>query len=138
MTNNQREISQPPHSPPFYAKKSSPYSFLSIPVMKKKVGRPERTTPITITRVPSRGEDGWTEEQLKDLKWRRMRDQNNEASKKFRENRKMKQSLAEQECNWLEERNRMLVEKLQTMEFDYSEWMEKCKSVGLTIETVRI
>eukprot|EP00092_Neocalanus_flemingeri_P004274 GFUD01004594.1.p1 GENE.GFUD01004594.1~~GFUD01004594.1.p1 ORF type:complete len:357 (+),score=101.54 GFUD01004594.1:263-1333(+) len=126
------EISQP-SPPPVYAKKSSPYALESKPVMKKKVGRPERTTPINITRLPSKGFDGLTHQQLKSLKHRRMRDLNNEASKKCRAKRKDKQTEDEQECTRLEERNVMLAERLQAMELKVAYWKTRCNVNVLSV-----
>ena len=57
-------------------------------------------------------------EELKKLKYRRMRDLNNEASKKCRMNRKQKLNVKEQECQEEEEKYKMLTEKLQPMELE--------------------
>merc|ERR1711902_271892 len=63
------------------------------PVIRKKtVGRPARQEPITITEVP---EIGLTKEQRQALKYRRMRDLNNEARRKCRKARKAKANKAE-------------------------------------------
>jgi len=63
--------------------------------MKNKVGRPKKMGPIEITQLPVGGKRGRqnteiSRERLEQLKYRRMRDLNNEASRKCRENRKIK------------------------------------------------
>jgi len=135
ITNSKAGISQS-QVLPVYAKKSSPYALQSKPVMKKKVGRPERTIPLKITSVPVKGVDGLTQQQLEILKHRRMRDLNNEASKKCREKRKMKQTVIEDECSRMEERNRLLLKKLQRLESEVSLWSSKCASAGCSILTL--
>merc|ERR1712088_869048 len=51
-----------------------------------------------------------------DEKYRRMRNQNNDASKRCRENRKRKAQEMEEELKFLEERNQNLKEKFESME----------------------
>ena len=82
----------------------------------KKVGSPERQTPLEITEVPVAGSVSVTLEEMRKLKYRRKRDQNNEASKKCRRNRKQKMNAKEQECQEEEEKYKILKEKLQQME----------------------
>ena len=48
----------------------------------KKVGRPERQTPLEITEVPRTGSVSVTPAEMRKLKYRRMRDLKNEASRK--------------------------------------------------------
>jgi len=74
--------------------------------MKKQVGRPKKTGPAQITQLPislKNGSVSLTQEQLEQLKYRRMRDLNNEASRKCREKRKNKnqqlEDILEQEAN---------------------------------------
>merc|ERR1712013_385950 len=50
-----------------------------------------------------------------DEKYRKMRIQNNEASRKCRQNRKRKQQDMEEECKFLEERNVFLKSRLEDM-----------------------
>lgn len=60
---------------------------------------------------------GLTDEEVSALKYRRMRDLNNEASRRCRENRKQKKGEAEAELNALKEKNlqlRQTVEDLET------------------------
>ena len=87
----------------------------------KKVGRPERQTPLEITEVPRAGSVSVTPEKMRKLKYRRMRDLNNEASKKCRRNRKQKMNAKEQECQEEEEKYKILKEKLQQMELQGGE-----------------
>ena len=62
-------------------------------VRRRTVGRPARQEPIPITKIPD--EADLTEEQRAALKYRRMRDLNNEASRKCRKNRKAKNNQAD-------------------------------------------
>merc|ERR1711976_702346 len=84
------------------------------PVVKRKtVGRPARQGPIPITEVP---EAGLTEEQKAALKYRRMRDLNNEASRKCRKNRKAKMYQADTLLQEEKAKNEKLTHILQRME----------------------
>merc|ERR1712088_147441 len=60
-----------------------------------------------------------------DEKYRKMRSQNNEASRKCRLNRKRKQEDMEEECKLLEERNVFLKFRLEEMEQEVKAWKEK-------------
>ena len=66
---------------------------------------------------------------MKKLKYRRMRDLNNEASRKCRMNRKQKLNAKEQECQEEEETYKMLKEKLQQMELEAAGWRVKCEDI---------
>lgn len=95
---------------------------------KKKRGRPVDTTPREITvKLPrmrkrstttsdseftycSDSASGMTDDEVSALKYRRMRDLNNEASKRCRENRKSKLENAETELRNLYEKNLQLKE----------------------------
>ena len=99
----------------------------------RKVGRPERQTPLKITKVPRAGSVSLAPAELKELKYRRMRDLNNEASKKCRRNRKQKMNAKEQECQEGEEKYKMLTEKLQQKELESASWRMKCKDIGIDI-----
>jgi len=57
-----------------------------------------------------------TEAEISDYRYRRMRDLNNEASKRCRENRKRKFDTLEAECEQLRQRNTQLKEKLRRLE----------------------
>eukprot|EP00092_Neocalanus_flemingeri_P035971 GFUD01039165.1.p1 GENE.GFUD01039165.1~~GFUD01039165.1.p1 ORF type:complete len:350 (+),score=120.73 GFUD01039165.1:119-1168(+) len=105
----------------------------SKPSLKRSVGRPERQTPLEITEVPRKGSVCLTPDQMRSLKYRRMRDLNNEASKKCRKNRKVKQSGKEQECQKLEEKNRMLKEKMLIKESEVAVWRAKCRAMGYSL-----
>eukprot|EP00092_Neocalanus_flemingeri_P068132 GFUD01083211.1.p1 GENE.GFUD01083211.1~~GFUD01083211.1.p1 ORF type:complete len:355 (-),score=116.06 GFUD01083211.1:166-1230(-) len=105
----------------------------SKPSLKRSVGRPERQTPLEITEVPRKGSVCLTPDQMRSLKYRRMRDLNNEASKKCRKNRKVKQSVKEQGCQKLEEKNRMLKEKMLIKESEVAVWRAKCRAMGYSL-----
>merc|ERR1712002_1251124 len=60
-----------------------------------------------------------------DEKYRKMRIQNNEASRKCRQNRKRKQQDMEEECKLLEERNAFLKSRLEDMEQEVKVWKKK-------------
>jgi len=60
-----------------------------------------------------------------DEKYRKMRIQNNEASRKCRQNRKRKQQDMEEECKLLEERNVFLKSRLEDMEEEVKVWKKK-------------
>jgi len=66
-----------------------------------------------------------TEELGEDEKYRKMRIQNNEASRKCRLNRKRKQEDMEEECKLLEERNVFLKSRLEEMEQEVKAWKKK-------------
>jgi len=69
-----------------------------------------------------------TEDLGEDEKYRKMRSQNNEASKKCRMNRKRKQEEAEEECELLQERNTFLKSRLAEMEQEVKLWKKKLLS----------
>lgn len=84
---------------------------------KRRPGRPERQEPFTITVVPSRkASSSISDEDLMSLKYRRMRDLNNKASKDCRARRKNKNQSAEEEFEQLTEKNLQLRQKLAKME----------------------
>lgn len=109
-----------------------PYAVVakkSKPPVQKRVGRPERLTPLRITEVPMKGSALLSPPELRKLKYRRMRDLNNEASKKCRQKRKEKQSVVEVECQREEEKNTALMQKLEEMESEVANWRWKCKDI---------
>merc|ERR1712110_229787 len=90
-------------------------------VKRKTVGRPARLGPIPITEIP---EAGLSEEKKAALKYRRMRDLNNEASRKCRKNRKAKINQADSLLEEERAKNDKLRDMLQRMEAE----MEALKS----------
>merc|ERR1711944_2036 len=91
--------------------------------MKKKPGRPEREGPYQIPTIPSRNAlNGMSEEEIQGLKYRRMRELNNQASKACRAQRKNKQQMLEAELVVEQERNLRLRQKLETMEKEYAQY----------------
>jgi len=69
-----------------------------------------------------------TEELGEDEKYRKMRFQNNEASRKCRFNRKRKLVDMEEECDLLQERNTFLKSRLDDMEQEVKAWKKKLLS----------
>merc|ERR1719270_2766975 len=89
--------------------------------MKKKPGRPEREGPYHIPSLPTRNARmGMSEEELQGLKYRRMRELNNQASKACRAKRKNKQQAMEEELVVEQEKNLRLRQKLENMEEKYA------------------
>jgi len=89
--------------------------------MKKKPGRPEREGPYHIPSLPTRNARmGMSEEELQGLKYRRMRELNNQASKACRAKRKNKQQAMEEELVVEQEKNLRLRQQLENMEEKYA------------------
>merc|ERR1712217_840592 len=89
--------------------------------MKKKPGRPEREGPYNIPSLPTRNARmGMSEEELQGLKYRRMRELNNQASKACRAKRKNKQQAMEEELLVEQEKNLRLKQQLEVMEEKYA------------------
>lgn len=107
---------------PVYARKSTIHSVKRTS-MKKKPGRPEREGPYQIPTIPSRNAmNAMSEEEIQGLKYRRMRELNNQASKACRAKRKNKQQLLEEELVVEQEKNLRLRQKLETMEKDHAQY----------------
>ena len=88
-------------------------------VIKKPCGRPERKSPYIITEVPTFSEiSTWklSTDEVNTLKYRRMRDQNNVASKQCRAGRKKKVKELKRELEIEMEKNVTLKERLCYME----------------------
>ena len=99
------------------------------PVIRKKtVGRPARQEPITITEIP---EAGLTKEQRQALKYRRMRDLNNEASRRCRKARKAKANKAEDLLKEERNKNEELHARLQKMEAERDNIKDTLEKMGL-------
>merc|ERR1712165_543435 len=96
-------------------------------MQRKKVGRPARGKPIEVTQIPTALTEKLSEVELTSLKYRRMRDLNNEASRKCRENRKKKAATADQEL----EKNRQLKATLEKMSIEKDMLAKKLKALGL-------
>jgi len=102
----------------------------SVDAPRRGRGRPPRPPGRTITpavvrgRIVSGGEESdhfstdgnLTDAEISDLRYRRMRDLNNEASKRCRENRKKKYEALEAEADELKAKNLQLKAKLQRIE----------------------
>jgi len=91
-----------------------------------------RTTTFLVEEIPLTSQpikiEVKTEDLREDEKYRKMRSQNNEASKKCRMNRKRKQEDMEEECKLLEERNVFLKSRLDEMEQEVKAWKKKLLS----------
>ena len=84
--------------------------------MKKKPGRPEREGPYNIPPIPTRNARmGMSEEELQGLKYRRMRELNNQASKACRAKRKNKATEMEEQVAVEEERKMELEARYASM-----------------------
>merc|ERR1712128_171025 len=69
-----------------------------------------------------------TEDLGEDEKYRKMRSQNNEASRKCRMNRKRKQEDMEEEVDLLQERNAFLKSRMEEVEQEVKLWKKKLLS----------
>merc|ERR1712192_118377 len=116
---------------PAYARKSTIHSVKRTS-MKKKPGRPEREGPYQIPTIPSRNARiGMSEEEIQGLKYRRMRELNNQASKACRAKRKNKQQTLEEELVMEQEKNLRLRQRLETMQKDYARYKNLSTSAKL-------
>merc|ERR1711874_268157 len=88
--------------------------------VRRKVGRPVRTDPITVTAIPEAGK--LSEAELKALKYRRLRDLNNKASRRSRLKKKEKEEEFQQEVAELQSRNYQLQMTVQRLEQEVSLW----------------
>lgn len=90
---------------------------------RKRVGRPAEKTPITVTEIPAEG--NWSDQELKALKYRRTRDLNNKASRRFRERKKKEEQEAQAELVSLRSYNMKLQQKYKEMETELAFWKSK-------------
>jgi len=90
------------------------------------------TTPFFVEEIPEISQltkvEVKTEDLGEDEKYRKMRSQNNEASRKCRINRKRKQQDMEEECELLQERNTFLKSRLEEIEQEVKVWKKKLLS----------
>lgn len=116
-----------------YAKKTQLHIVQKPSMKKKKVGRPCRTEPIRITELPhgikrgshqvlASGGVQISSAEIDQLRYRRMRDLNNEASKKCREKRKNKVAEAKELVAIEEEKHRELAEQVAALENHITKW----------------
>merc|ERR1712004_837468 len=106
---------------PSCARKPAIRSVQKTSMKKKKPGRPEREGPYNIPAIPTRNARmGMSEEELQGLKYRRMRELNNQASKACRAKRKNKQQAMEEELVVEQEKNIRLRQQLEIMEEKYA------------------
>jgi len=121
--------------PEFYYERKNKLHLVEKP-KKRRVGRPCRTEPIKITELPPGIRKGshklshtsnvqLTPEQIDQLRYRRMRDLNNEASKKCRANRKTKLEIAEEQLVQEEAKHHQLAKMVKEFEQEadkYKNW----------------
>merc|ERR1712079_433089 len=112
-------------------KKVKKNPLTSLKMKRKKVGRPARGKPIEVTQIPTALKEKLSEVELTSLKYRRMRDLNNEASRKCRENRKKKAATADVEMEREMEKNRQLKATLEKMSMQKDMLAKKLKALGL-------
>merc|ERR1712180_405272 len=113
---------------PSCARKPAIRSVQKTSMKKKKPGRPEREGPYNIPSIPTRNARmGMSEEELQGLKYRRMRELNNQASKACRAKRKNKQQAMEEELVVEQEKNLRLRQQLENMEEKYAKLKELTK-----------
>ena len=97
----------------------------------RKRGRPALNTPHTITSLPD-NPASLSSSELEQTKWRRMRDLNNESSRRCRARRKAKQQeLEEVELPQLQEKNAELREILKDTEKEFQELRQQAADRGL-------
>jgi len=113
LDNSKLELTPVNHSVPLL-----PESFATIPFVVEEI-------PMTSPHITAEVK---TEELGDDEKYRKMRSQNNEASKKCRISRKRKQDDMEVECELLLERNAFLKSRLEDMEQEVKAWKKKLLS----------
>jgi len=113
LDNSKLELTPVNHSVPLL-----PESFATIPFVVEEI-------PLTSPHITAEVK---TEELGDDEKYRKMRSQNNEASKKCRISRKRKQDDMEVECELLQERNAFLKSRLEDMEQEVKAWKKKLLS----------
>jgi len=90
---------------------------------RNKVGRPTELTPIKVTEIPSEG--NLSVQELRALKYRRTRDLNNKASRRFREKKKKEDQDTQAELMELQARNFLLKQKYADMEAEVAMWRAK-------------
>merc|ERR1712004_202847 len=106
---------------PSCVRKPAVRSVQKTSMKKKKPGRPEREGPYNIPSIPTRNARmGMSEEELQGLKYRRMRELNNQASKACRAKRRNKQQAMEEELVMEQEKNMRLRQQLEVMEEKYA------------------
>merc|ERR1719150_2606036 len=125
----EKEIKDHDYDPNLKKVKKNPSTTHKM--QRKKVGRPARGKPIEVTQIPTALTEKLSEVELTSLKYRRMRDLNNEASRKCRENRKKKAATADVEMELEMEKNRQLKATLEKMSMQKDMLAKKLKALGL-------
>ena len=101
------------------------------PKTGKPVGRPERKTRLEITKITKDQLKVLPKEKLNDLKYRRMRDLNNESSKKCRQNRKQKNREQEELIKQLQGEKAIQEEQVLRLERAVSIMKRKIAAAGI-------
>ena len=97
----------------------------------RKRGRPALNTPHTIPSLPD-DPASLSSSELEQTKWRRMRDLNNESSRRCRARRKAKQQeLAEVELPQLQEKNVELRRMMESLEKEFQDLRQQAANRGL-------
>lgn len=97
---------------------------------RKKAGRPVNKNPITVTEIPRGAIGKLSDEEIKALKYRRMRELNNKASRRFRQKKKEEERNHQEILKEFQERNMELKLKLAQMEEDVDMWRAKVSSIN--------
>jgi len=97
---------------------------------RKKAGRPVNKNPITVTEIPRGAIGKLSDEEIKALKYRRMRELNNKASRRFRQKKKEEERNHQEILKEFQERNMELKLKLAQMEEDVAMWRAKVSSIN--------
>merc|ERR1712223_1415013 len=97
---------------------------------RKKAGRPVNKNPITVTEIPRGAIGKLSDEEIKSLKYRRMRELNNKASRRFRQKQKEEERNHQEILKEFQERNMELKLKLAKMEEDADMWRAKVSSIN--------
>jgi len=97
---------------------------------RKKAGRPVNKNPITVTEIPRGAIGKLSGEEIKALKYRRMRELNNKASRRFRQKKKEEERNHQEILKEFQKRNMELKLKLAQMEEDVAMWRAKVSSIN--------
>merc|ERR1711874_45004 len=103
----------------------SPVQNVSIEVIeepkrKRRVGRPVNKESITVTVIPPKCK--LSDSELKALKYQRTREQNNQASRRFRLKKKEQEQQSQELLEELRARNNKLLETADRMEKELAMW----------------
>jgi hypothetical protein len=109
----------------------APAPMRMISSYKNNVGRPARQEPYTVAAKPDTS--NLTKEEAQALKYRRMRDLNNIASKNCRQNKKLKQAEKDAEVTRLQQENSALKQKMYKMEQMVARYKDLARKRGIML-----